>query len=178
MKFRQVKGNESGGRFMNLIPWKTKNQEEAGGRQLAPATGLRSEVDRLFDSFFREPWNWGGDRSWRSMGALDPVLDVEETDKDVCIRAEIPGINPDDLELSISGNSLVLSGEKKESIERPEKGYFYQERRYGAFRREVPLPSAVDANDVQAEYKDGVLEVRLKKSEEALPKRIPVKASK
>jgi HSP20 family protein len=101
---------------------------------------------------------------------------VEETDKEVRVRAEIPGVKPDDLEISISGNALVISGEKKESQEKREKGYFYQERRYGSFYREVPLPTAVDEDNVQAEYKDGILSVILKKSKEALPKKIQVKA--
>lgn len=154
---------------MTLIPWKTKRQEETG-RGLSPMTGFRTEMDRLFDSFFGgavSPWHgaeWG------------PPLDVEETDREVHVRAEIPGVKPEDLEISISGNSLVVSGEKKESEEKREKGYVYQERRYGSFYREVPLPVAVDENNVQAEYKDGVLSVTLKKSEEALPKKIQVKA--
>ena len=85
-------------------------------------------------------------------------------------------MKPEDLELSIVGDALVISGEKKESQERREGGYVYQERRFGSFRREVPLPTAVDADDVKAEYKDGVLSVELKKSQEALPKKISVKA--
>ena len=152
---------------MTLIPWRTKREEE-GGRQLAPVGGFRNEIDRLFDSFVRDAF---GGHAW------GPPLDVEETDKEIHVRAEIPGVNADDLELSIRGESLVISGEKKESEERREKGYHYQERRFGSFRREVPLPCAVDANDVKAEYRDGILTVQLKKSQEAIPKKIQVKTS-
>jgi HSP20 family protein len=156
---------------MSLIPWKVKHRDELSG-QLLPAAGFRTEMDRLFNSFF------GGfdesDRRW-GLSAWGPPLDVEETDKEIFVRAEIPGVNADDLELSMSGDSLVISGEKKESEEKKEKGYWYQERRFGSFRREVPLPSAVDADNVEAEYKDGVLHVKLHKAQEALPKRIPVK---
>ena len=106
-----------------------------------------------------------------------PPLDVEETDKEIHVRAEIPGVKADDLQLSISRQRAGVSGEKKESQRAARGGYVYQERHFGSFRREVPLPTAVNADDVQAEYKDGVLSVELKKSQEALPRRIPVKAS-
>jgi HSP20 family protein len=158
---------------MTLIPWKGKHRDEMGG-QLLPATGFRTEMDRLFNSFFGDRFP-EIDRGW-GLSAWGPPLDVEETDKEIFVRAEIPGVNADDLELSMSGDSLVISGEKKESEEKKEKGYWYQERRFGSFRREVPLPSAVDADNVEAEYKDGVLHVTLHKAQEALPKRIPVKA--
>jgi HSP20 family protein len=163
---------------MTLIPWRAKRPDDTRGeQQLSATTGFRTELDRLFDSFFHGTSNWD-DRPWGALNAWGPPLDVEETDKEVMVRAEIPGVSADDLQLAISGNALVISGEKKESTtKRPKKGYVYQERRYGSFRREVPLPSAVDADDVQAEYKDGVLHVRLKKSQEVLPKRIPVKTS-
>jgi HSP20 family protein len=157
---------------MALIPWKHR-REESGG-QLSPASGFRSEMDRLFDSFFGDvPAVWGP-REWST--SWQPAIDVEETDKQVLVRAEIPGVKPDDLDVSIQHGSLVVSGEKKESEERKEGGYLYQERRYGSFRREVSLPSAVDEQNVKAEYKDGVLHVTLEKSQEALPKKIQVTA--
>jgi HSP20 family protein len=144
---------------------------------LAPVTGFRTEMDRLFDSFFGGGLPAWGERAWPSLaGQWEPPLDVEETDKEVLVRAEIPGVKADDLELAIQNGSLVISGEKKESEERKEGGYVYQERRWGSFRREVTLPSAVDADNVKAEYKDGVLHVILQKSQEALPKKIKVTA--
>jgi HSP20 family protein len=155
---------------MNLIPWRSKRDDTG---QLVPAAGFRTEMDRLFDSFFGD--FWPEHRPW-GLTAWGPPLDVEETDKEVIVRAEIPGVKAEELELSIRDGALVISGEKKESEEKKEKGYFYQERRFGSFRREVPLPSAVDAEHVEAEYKDGVLHVKLQKTAEALPKRIPVKS--
>lgn len=157
---------------MSLIPWRTKYRDEMSG-PLLPAHGFRTEIDRLFNSFFGDsPFELG--RPWE-LTAWGPPLDVEETDKEITVRAEIPGVKADELQLSISGNSLVISGEKKASEEKKEQGYVYQERRFGSFRREVPLPSAVDADNVEAEYKDGVLHVKLHKAQEALPKRIAVK---
>lgn len=156
---------------MTLIPWRDKNREEASR---LPAAGFRSEMDRLFNSFFGESFGELG----RPFGFAEwgPPLDVEETDKEILVRAEIPGVKAEELELSMSGNALVISGEKKESEEKKEKGYHYRERRFGSFRREVPLPSAVDPEKVEAEYKDGVLHVKLHKAQEALPKKITVKA--
>lgn len=155
---------------MTLIPWKAKRDEAS---QLPEVAGFRGEIDRLFNSFFGERFgDW--ERPW-GLTAWGPPLDVEETDKEITVRAEIPGVSADDLELSMSGDALVISGEKKESQEKKEKGYHYQERRFGSFRREVPLPAAVDADSVEAQYKDGVLHVKLQKAQEALPKRIPVK---
>ncbi len=158
---------------MSLIPWKQRRESSAG--QLSQASGFRTEMDRLFDSFFSDvPAVWG-QRGWSSL-AWQPAIDVEETDKQVLVRAEIPGVKPDDLDVSIQHGALVVSGEKKESEERKEGGYLYQERRYGLFRREVALPTAVDEQNVKAEYKDGVLHVTLEKSQEALPKKIQVAA--
>jgi HSP20 family protein len=157
---------------MSLIPWKAKHRDSLGG-QLLPAAGFRTEMDRLFNSFFNGQFG-ESESSW-GLSAWGPPLDVEETDKEIFVRAEIPGVNADDLDLSMSGESLVISGEKKESQEKKEKGYSYQERRFGSFRREVPLPAAVDPHNVEAEYKDGVLHVTLHKAQEALPKRIVVK---
>jgi HSP20 family protein len=158
---------------MALIPWRSKHPDDSAG-ELASTSGFRGELDRLFDSFFHGATPWD-ERPWGALSTWGPPLDVEETDKEVLVRAEIPGVTADDLQLSINSNALVISGEKKETVKRPEGGYVYQERRYGSFRREVPLPSAVNPDDVKAEYKDGVLHVRLKKSQEALPKRIPIK---
>ncbi len=155
---------------MTLIPWRHKDREESTGVSL---NRFRDEMDRLFQSFFETPLAGGG-QAW-GLSAWGPPLDVEETDKDILVRAEIPGVKAEELDLSISGNALVISGEKKENAEKKEKGYVYQERRFGSFRREVPLPSAVDADNVEAQYKDGVLHVTLHKAQEALPKKIQVK---
>jgi HSP20 family protein len=155
---------------MALIPWKQKRDDES--RQLT-TTRFRNEMDRLFDSFFTGLPAWG-ERPWPPMSAWEPAVDVEETDKEIAVRAEMPGMKADDIDLSIHDNALIISGEKKENEERKEGGYVYQERRYGSFRRMVPLPSAVDPENVQAEYRDGVLNVTLHKSQEALPKKIKV----
>jgi HSP20 family protein len=158
---------------MGLIPWKNK-QPEVGRTEASRLATLRSEMDRLLDSFVREPlagWEWpfAGGRGW------SPALDVAENDQEVTVRAEIPGVDPKDLEISVAGGQLTLAGEKKESSEKSGKDFYHTETRYGSFRRSVPLPETVDPQQVDAEYANGVLTVRLKKSPSAAAKRIEVK---
>jgi len=158
---------------MSLIPW--RNKRESRGGELAPMVSLRHEMDRLFDSFLREPfgmmdWSpWGGEKGWM------PAVDVAEDDKEVTVRAELPGIEPKELEVSVSGNQLILSGEKKESSETREKGFFQSETRYGSFRRAIVLPEGVDTEHVDAQYANGVLTLRIPKTAPALQKKIEVK---
>lgn len=159
---------------MSLIPW--RNKKDNTGQELAPFTALRHEMDRLFDSFLRDPWgawDWpfGAARGWA------PAIDVAESDQEVTVRAEVPGIDPKDLDISITGNQLVLAGEKKESSERKDKDFYHCESRYGSFRRAIPLPDVVDTQKVDASYANGVLTIRLAKTPAATPKRIEVKVN-
>jgi HSP20 family protein len=157
---------------MSLIPWRNKREIAQG--EMSPMFALRSEVDRLFDSFLREPLSaiewplWGG-------GKWSPAIDVAETDTELSVRAELPGIDPKDLEVSVTGNQLVIGGEKKESSETKQKGYYHSETRYGSFRREIPLPDGVDTENIDAQYAHGVLTLKLKKTAPAAAKRIEVK---
>ncbi len=159
---------------MGLIPWRAK-QREGAAAETSPLAALRSEIDRLFDSFVREPfgnleWPFGGERGW------SPAVDVAEDDQAITVRAELPGLAPEDLDVTISGNNLVLAGEKKESTEKKGKDFFHAESRYGAFRRSIPLPQTVEPEKVEAEYANGVLTIHLKKSPAAVARRIQVKA--
>lgn len=158
---------------MALIPWRNKSRQRAPA-ETTPLAALRGEVDRLFDSFLREPlagleWPFGSERGWA------PAVDVAEDEQEVTVRAEIPGMDPKDLDVTITGNHLVLAGEKKESTEKQGKGFYHSESRFGAFRRSIPLPEAVDPDNIEAEYAQGVLEIRLKKLPSASVKRIDVK---
>ena len=158
---------------MSPMPWKSKGQEADGG-QLSPLATLRGEVERLFDSFMRDPravleWPFR-QRDW------EPTVDVAENEQEVTVRAEVPGIKPEELTVTVSGNQLILAGEKKEETEDQGKGYHRVESRYGSFRRSIPLPEVVDQNQVEAEYSHGVLTIHLKKSPAAAPKKIEVKS--
>lgn len=157
---------------MSLIPWRNKRHETRG--ELAPLSDLRHEVNRLFDSFLRDPFDWDAP-AWSDL--WNPSLDVCQDEKSVMVKAEVPGVKPDDINISVLGNTLLISGEKKESDERKGDGFYHSERRFGSFRRSVALPPGVDPEKVSADYAHGVLTVRLEKSQEALPKKIPIKAT-
>ena len=159
---------------MSLIPWRNKREGVPG--EMSPMFALRSEVDRLFDSYLREPLSSLDLPLWGS-GKWSPAVDVSETDKEVTIRAELPGIDPKDLDISVAGNQLVLRGEKKETTETDEKGFHQCETRYGSFHRSIPLPDGVDTENVDAQYTNGVLTLRMPKTPLAATKRIEVKVT-
>jgi HSP20 family protein len=158
---------------MSLIPWRSRSADEPS-RLPATLGALRSDMDRLFDAFVREPF---GALDWplRTSGAWAPTVDLAESDTEYTVRAELPGLDPKDLDISVTDSEIVLSGEKKETVEKSEKGYYHTESRFGSFRRSIPLPGPIDSTKVEAEYKGGVLTVRLAKSPENAPKRIEVK---
>ena len=134
---------------------------------------LRSAIDRMFeDAFIGEPlWE-------RTPTAWSLALDVAETEDEFVVKASVPGIKPDDLEITYSGNTLTIKGETKEEKEVEDARYHMRERRYGSFARSITIPSTVDANAIEADFEDGVLTLHLPKAEEARPKRIEVKTPK
>lgn len=128
---------------------------------IEPFTQLRSEVDRLFESFpFRLPTLKLG----RFTAA--PALEMTETDKNYKITAEIPGIDPENVEVTFEDGLLRIAGEKQEEREENERGYRLSERSYGAFERLVELPSGADPNKIDAKFKNGVLTISVAKSGE------------
>ena len=130
---------------------------------------LHNEMDDLFDSFFR-----GLDRPFAGYKAW-PTIDVAEQDDAIVVRAEVPGCKAEDVDISIYGNTLTISGEKKLSEEKREKGYYHMESAYGSFRRELTLPTDVDRDKIQAVCKDGVLTVTLPKAETTKAVKVKVK---
>jgi HSP20 family protein len=133
---------------------------------------LREAMDHLFEDSFVSPRR----RDWQAPvdGAL--ALDMYETESAVVVKSSIPGVKPDDVEISVSGNTLSISGKTKVEDEVKEEDYIRRERRYGAFSRSVRLPEGVDANKAEASFEDGVLTVTLPKVPEAKPKAIKVQS--
>ncbi len=157
---------------MNLIPWRSKRGEGVPVEE-SPLVALQTEMDRLFDRYLREPlaaldWPLAGSTGWQ------PTIDLSEDDKQIVVRAEVPGIDPKQVEVTVSGNQLTVSGEKKESSERKVESLHVSESRFGAFRRTVLLPAAVDSQKVQASAANGVLTITLPKTEAAAGRRIEV----
>jgi HSP20 family protein len=148
---------------MAIVPWTRRNRSEL--------STFRSPMDDLFESFFRgldRPFSLLGERTW-------PAIDVAEKDDAIVVRAEVPGCKPEDIDISVYGNTLTLSGEKKESREANRDGYYHMESTYGSFRRDIPLPAEVDADKIEAVVMDGVLAVTLPKAEKSRAVKIKVK---
>ena len=132
---------------------------------------LRDEMDRLFEDFLTKTPE---KRDFIS-DVWAPDVDIYETKDEVIVKAELPGMKKDDIKISIVDNSLIVEGEKKQEKETKDENYYRMERRYGAFRRVINLPVSVKINEIDASYDNGVLEIKLPKSEEAKPKEIEVK---
>lgn len=132
---------------------------------------LQRQINRLFEEFFGEP-------GWPSLyesGRGSFAVDLAESDDEYLLTAEIPGIDPRAVEISVTGNTLTLKAEKKPDESKPVRSVHRTERVYGAFQRMVSLPGDVDPDAVKASSKDGVLTIRLGKREEAKPRSIEVK---
>lgn len=128
---------------------------------------MRDDVDRLFDVFFgTQPQTI--DDLWR------PSIDIEESNGNLMVKAEIPGMKKENIKVSVKEDMLTISGERKQENETRDKTYHRIERSYGQFRRMIRLPAEVDADKVKASYKDGVLSVTLPKPESMKPKHIDV----
>jgi HSP20 family protein len=131
---------------------------------------MRREMDRLWDSFFE-----GKPRRAREEGEWFPSLDVSETKGDLVVKAELPGIDPKDIDISLNEGVLTIKGEKRQEKEEKEEGYHLIERSYGSFTRSIRLPREIQNEKINASYKNGVLKITLPKSEEAKKKEIKIK---
>ena len=135
-------------------------------------------TQREFDRLFREAFSpvlGEGEVSTRTWA---PPVDIYENGDNLVLKAELPGINPDDVEIRVEDNTLYLKGERKFEKEVKEQNYHRVERSYGTFTRTFSLPNSVDADKVAANYKDGVLTLTMPKKEEAKPKTIKINVSK
>jgi HSP20 family protein len=142
-------------------------------RELAPFDfeQMRMDMDRLWDSFFegRPRRRVREEREWL------PSLDMAETKNAVVVKAEVPGLDPKDIDISLSGDVLTIKGEKKQEKEEREENYHLIERSYGSFVRSIHLPTKVRSEKIEASYKNGILKVVLPKSEGAKMKEVKIK---
>lgn len=111
----------------------------------------------------------------QEFGEWFPEFDLSETKNELIVRAEVPGIDPKDINISLVDNMLTIKGEKKQQMEEKNENYHFIGRGYGAFARAIPLPREVQGDKVKASYKDGILKIVLPKSEEAKEKEIQIK---
>jgi HSP20 family protein len=137
------------------------------------ASEYRRQLDNLCDRFF-EP-NFLPSSYLFSEGKWDMTLDISESRKDITVKAEIPGIEAKDFDISIDGRLLTIKGEKKREQKEEEETYYRVERSYGYFNRTIQLPAVVNLEKVHATYKRGILKIKLRKSKENESKRIKIK---
>lgn len=155
---------------MALVKWQPH-------RELQPFGGLKNEMDRLFDDFFN---NWPSVAPLRHMKEADvaymPSVNIREEKNEYIMEADLPGMTKDDLKLKISETSITLEGERKHKFEKTEEseGYYVMESSFGAFRRVIPLPEAIDTEKVEAKLKDGLLGLKLPKLKSSKEKQIKI----
>ena len=134
---------------------------------------LREAMDRLFDDALTRPFSLmrEGGSNWSPL-----AIDMYQTDNDVVVKAALPGIKADEVQINVTNDILTIKGEVKQEEEKKDKSWHIREHRWGAFERSVMLPTGVNADRAQADFENGILTVRLPKSEQSKPKTITVKA--
>ena len=136
------------------------------------------EMERLLEEPFLSQWpllrvGWG--RTPRHEMAWAPALEMYEKDNNFVVKAELPGVKKDDVDVSIAGDALTIKGQKKASKEIKDEDYYRCESQYGSFSRTITLPAAVDAKKIEASYENGVLEIHVPKAKQAVPTKVEIK---
>ena len=146
----------------NLIRWQPAND----------LVSLRDAMDRLFEDSFVSPRNWP---VWTTL--TEPSLDVYQTENEVVVKAALPGIKPENVDITLTGDVLTISGETREENEQKDKNYLRRERRFGSFSRSISMPEGLQAEKADAKFENGILTLTLPKAENVKPKKIQVKAA-
>jgi HSP20 family protein len=169
---------------MNLRSLIPVGRDRVARREGNPFIGLHREMDRLFDDFTRG-WPTFG-RTWPAgtfayeptlVPAMVPTMDITETEKEIEITAELPGLEEKDVEVNVSNNVLTIRGEKKAEKAEKDKDYHLTERSYGSFARTLELPAGVEPEMIKASIANGVLKVTIPKPAPAVTKKVEVKAA-
>lgn len=149
--------------FRSLVPWRSRSDSPARrGDFQEPFVAFRREMERMFDEFFD---NFPG-RALGSWSAVTPHIDLNETDKELIVTAELPGLDDKDFEVTVSGDVVTLKGEKRAEHEEKRGDAHYVERRFGAFARAIRLPFEPRDAKIDAKYDKGVLTIRVPKPAE------------
>lgn len=164
-----------------MIPWRKEGTSLPirRGRRGISLFDFRNQMNRLFDEFFERPFALSPFfDEFDLVGDFAPRIDIAESDKEITITADLPGVEPEDIDIYLEGNTLTISGEKQAEKEEKGKRFYRLERSYGSFYRTIPLPEEVEEDKIDATFKRGVLKIRLPKTAEAQKrtKRITVKA--
>ena len=143
---------------MTLIRWEPSRE----------LTSLQNEMNRVFNGFFDTGSDAGALRQWA------PAMDLVETDEHFVLRADLPGLDEDDVSIEVQDNVLTISGERRSEHEESREGYHRVERAHGRFARTLTLPEGVDADAIEAGFDRGVLEVRIPRPAERKPRRVQI----
>ena len=135
---------------------------------------LQDRMNRLFDESYRSTQRGTTDDEWALGGSWAPAVDIYEQGTDIVLKAELPGVDPKDVDIRLENNVLSLRGQRKLESEVKRESYHRVERSYGTFSRSFTLPTVVDQASIKAEFKDGLLRLTLPKREEAKPKQIQI----
>ena len=157
-----------------------ETQAVAPWRSFPELQRMEWEMERLFDSFFGPRWSpLGTRRSWPGIGqdtaGLSVDVDLYEDKDEIIAKAELPGMDKGDIEVNIADSTLTIKGEKKKEEETKDEHYYYSDRSYGSLVRRINLPREVQTDKARASFKNGVLEIRLPKTEEAKHKETKVR---
>lgn len=165
--------------LQKIAPFNWLKRENEGGEFL-PANGgndpfsrMHREMDRMFEDFF------GNTRPASGSVLLRPSVDIAESKKAYRISVEVPGIEPEQIDLQVAADSLILSGEKRQETEDEDEGFHRMERSYGQFRRVLALPEDADTSGIKADFKNGVLKIkvpRVKQSEKPSAKKVKIES--
>jgi len=138
------------------------------------------EMERLFEDFIEDPFFTGIRRRlpmwrrFRELEAISPAVDMIDKKNEIVVKAEVPGVEKDDISISLTDNTLTIKGETKKEKEEKDEDYYYSEISYGSFARTLTLPEKVQSDKVKANFKNGILEIHLPKSPESKAKEIKV----
>ncbi len=160
----------------DLLPWKRDKDELEIRREpeeQESVLALQEEIDDLFDDFFNRPFGLmrRPSRGLETLSKFSPSVDVSETAKQVNIEAELPGMEADDIDLEVRDEMVLIRGEKKSEREEKDEQFYRLERSYGSFRRSIPLPAEIDVDKAKANFKNGVLSIKLPKVKSSRPRR-------
>lgn len=165
--------------ILDLMPWRKKETDLTDHQQTEDRLlDLRGQLSRMFEDFYNTSFGISPFlEDFGSTGDFSPRINVEESEEEITVAAELPGLKPEDVEISIENKMLTISGEKREEKEDTGKRHYRVERSFGSFTRRVSLPTEVEEDQVEASLQDGLLKIALPKNKTVQEnvKRIPVK---
>jgi HSP20 family protein len=151
--------------MFNLVPWNRPKENQI--------EQFHKMMSGMFDRYLQKDIFWSPDSLFGD--GWFPSVDVSESKKDITVKAEMPGMDPKDIDISLEDGILRIKGEKRKEEEERDMNFYRAERAYGYFNRTIGLPAEVDASKVDASYKNGILNIKLKKVKESEPKKIEIK---